>query len=84
MAGVDAVKPQSDGTFSWGGGPWLPAGDVSYQDGQFNGFTLLVPFHTLFLSTAVVFLVGARMWRMMPPWLRYWRQRWQERRGQPA
>jgi hypothetical protein len=84
MAGVDAAGPRSDGNFSWGGGPWLPAGDVIYQDGHFNGFNLLVPLHTFFLGAVVVFFVGARMWRMMPPWLRYWRQRWQQRRGQPA
>jgi hypothetical protein len=81
-AGAETVKPHPDGTFSAGGGFWLPQVGVTFEGGQVNGWDFQVPVLSFFLFPTLAFMLGARIWRWLPPWLRQRRQRKHAR--QPA
>lgn len=75
--GVEAANQRPNGTYAWGGWDLLGVrGEVTYADGQFEGFDLwFMPW--MLLYPLVVFLVSARSWRVVSLW-------WRRRRPAPA
>jgi hypothetical protein len=67
LAGVDAVKPHPDGTFTVGDGIWLPEVGVTYAHGKLDGWEFSLPLPMFFLLPTLAYLIGARSWR----WLRF-------------
>ena len=75
--GVEAANQRPNGTYAWGGWDLLGVrGEVTYADGQFEGFDLwFMPW--VLLYPLVFFLVSARSWRVVSLW-------WRRRRPAPA
>jgi hypothetical protein len=68
--GVVAASPHAAGTFTWSGvGIWGFGERVTLVDGQVRSAVLnLSP--AILLWCAVAYVVGARLWRLLPRWRR--------------
>jgi hypothetical protein len=70
MDGVLAVNRHASGTYTWTGlGVWGPGGTATFVDGRLRSGSLVFSVVTL-VYLAAGFVLGARLWRLRPPWRR--------------
>jgi hypothetical protein len=68
--GIVAASPHAGGTYSWSVlGGWILGGTVTMVDGRVRSAATTLPMAIL-VWFAVAYVLGARLWRVLPPWHR--------------